>query len=134
MKTLPCISILQPYAWLIVNGHKDIENRGWRTSFRGRILIHAGKKYSRREHDEYAEELAEDYPNRPSITLPPFEQMPLGGIVGSATITDCVLEHPSPWKIVGSWGFVLKDQRVRPFVPYRGQLSIFGVPESVVKP
>lgn len=32
MNTLPCISILQPYAWLIVNGHKDIENRGWATT------------------------------------------------------------------------------------------------------
>jgi ASCH domain len=72
MDTLPCISILQPYAWLIVNGHKDIENRGWPTRFRGRILIHAGKKYSRLEHDEHAEELAENYPHRPAITLPEF--------------------------------------------------------------
>ena len=132
MSMIPCISILQSYAWLIVNGHKDIENRGWRTSFRGRILIHAGKKYSKRDHEEFAEEMAETCPNRPAIILPPFEQMQLGGIVGSATITDCVQEHPSPWKILGSWGFVLKDQRVRQFLPYRGQLGIFAVPESVV--
>jgi ASCH domain len=38
MKALP---IRQPYAWLIVNGHKDIENRAWPTKFRGRVLIHA---------------------------------------------------------------------------------------------
>jgi hypothetical protein len=124
---IPCISILQPYAWLIVNGHKDIENRGWATKFRGRILIHAGKKYSRRDHDEYAEDMLDM-----GIELPAFDAMQLGGIVGSATVTDCVQEHPSKWKILGSWGFVLKDQRVRPFVPYRGQLSIFGVPESVL--
>ena len=128
-RMLPCISILQPYAWLIVNGHKDIENRGWHTKFRGRILIHAGKKYSRRSHDEYAEDLFEDF----GLELPAFKDMQLGGIVGSATVTDCVREHPSPWKILGSWGFVLKDQRVRPFIPYHGQLSIFGVPESVVR-
>jgi hypothetical protein len=129
MSGLPCISILQPYAWLIVNGHKDIENRGWATKFRGRILIHAGKSYSRRTHDEYVEDMAELY----GIELPAFEQMQLGGIVGSATITDCVQEHPSRWKILGSWGFVLKDQRVRPFVPYRGQLSIFRVPAEAIE-
>lgn len=129
MSTLPCLSILQPYAWLIVNGHKDIENREWQTRFRGRILIHAGNRYSRRDHDEYAEEFLEDF----DIKLPAFDEMQLGGIVGSATVTDCVREHPSRWKILGSWGFVLKDQRVRPFVPYRGQLGIFRVPSEVIE-
>jgi hypothetical protein len=128
MSGLPCISILQPYAWLIVNGHKDIENRGWATRFRGRILIHAGKKYSRRDHDEYCDQMLEDF----DIQLPAFEDMPLGGIVGSATVVDCVRGHPSRWKMDDAWGFVLKDQRVRPFVPYRGQLGIFRVPAEVI--
>lgn len=127
---LPCISILQPYAWLIVSGHKDIENRDWSTRFRGRILIHAGKKYSRSTRAEYEADFDED--NAP-FRLPAFDDMQLGGIVGSATITDCVREHPSRWKILGSWGFVLADQRVRPFVPYRGQLSIFRVPRSAIE-
>jgi len=125
---IPCISILQPYAWLIVHGHKDIENRAWSTPFRGRILIHAGKTYSRRTHDAYAAEMAEDF----GLDLPRFEDMPLGGIVGSATIVDCVREHASRWKVLGSWGFVLTDQRVHPFVPYRGQLGVFRVPDSVL--
>jgi hypothetical protein len=125
---LPCISILQPYAWLIVNGHKDIENRTWPTKFRGRILIHAGKAYSRLEHDDYAAEFAEDF----GIQLPAFDDMPRGGIVGSATITDCVREHPSRWKMADCYGFVLKDQRVRPFIPYRGQLGIFRVPSETI--
>jgi hypothetical protein len=32
MKTL---SVRQPYAWLIVAGFKPIENRTWRTTYRG---------------------------------------------------------------------------------------------------
>jgi hypothetical protein len=128
VSTLPCISILQPWAWLIVNGHKDIENRGWSTGFRGRILIHAGKKLSKRDYADDIEHFAEAY----GITLPAFEDMPLGGVVGSATVIDCVREHPSRWKMMDCWGFVLKDQRVRPFVPYRGQLGIFGVPAEVI--
>ena len=35
------LSIQQPWAWLIVNDHKDIENRDWRTHYRGPVLIHA---------------------------------------------------------------------------------------------
>jgi len=39
--TLTCLSVRQPWAWLIVNGHKDVENRTWSTQHRGDILIHA---------------------------------------------------------------------------------------------
>lgn len=34
----------QPWASLIVHGIKDIENRSWRTNFRGRVLIHSSAK------------------------------------------------------------------------------------------
>ena len=40
---MKAITIKQPYASLIVEGIKDIENRTWKTNYRGRILIHAGK-------------------------------------------------------------------------------------------
>lgn len=36
------LSIKQPWAGLIAAGYKNIENRSWATSFRGRFLIHAG--------------------------------------------------------------------------------------------
>ncbi len=42
---MKALSIRQPWAWLIANGYKDIENRSWRTNFRGEFLIHAGKKF-----------------------------------------------------------------------------------------
>jgi hypothetical protein len=41
MKTL---SIRQPYASLICNGIKKIENRSWKTAYRGKLLIHASGK------------------------------------------------------------------------------------------
>ena len=47
---MKAITIKQPWASLIVHGIKDIENRTWRTNYRGRVLIHAagshGKKFS----------------------------------------------------------------------------------------
>jgi hypothetical protein len=40
---MKAITIKQPWAFLIVEGVKDIENRTWKTNFRGRVLIHASK-------------------------------------------------------------------------------------------
>jgi len=40
---MKAILIRQPWAWLIVHGYKDVENRTWSTKYRGPILIHAGK-------------------------------------------------------------------------------------------
>jgi hypothetical protein len=37
------VTIRQPWAWAIVYGGKDVENRRWRTSYRGPLLIHAGQ-------------------------------------------------------------------------------------------
>ena len=33
------LTVKQPWASLIVHGIKDIENRSWKTNFRGRVLI-----------------------------------------------------------------------------------------------
>jgi hypothetical protein len=35
------IVVRQPWAWLIVQGFKDIENRSWNTRYRGPLLIQA---------------------------------------------------------------------------------------------
>ncbi|WP_229215634.1 ASCH domain-containing protein [Duganella sp. CY15W] len=40
---MKALSIRQPWAWLIVNGYKDIENRSWSTNVRGKVLVHASK-------------------------------------------------------------------------------------------
>ena len=37
---MKAISIRQPWAWLIVQGYKDIKNRTWAAKYRGPILIH----------------------------------------------------------------------------------------------
>jgi hypothetical protein len=39
LKKLKAISIRQPWAWLIVNGYKDIENRIWAAKLRGPVLM-----------------------------------------------------------------------------------------------
>ena len=42
---MKAITILEPWASLIACGAKKIETRSWRTNYRGKIAIHAGKKF-----------------------------------------------------------------------------------------
>ncbi|ODT01562.1 MAG: hypothetical protein ABS52_16595 [Gemmatimonadetes bacterium SCN 70-22] len=117
---MKALSVQQPWAWLIVNGHKDIENRDWWTKRRGeRVLIHAGRKFD----DEGLAWVRQQFPH---IALPPtFES---GGIVGEVTVTGCVTQSASPW-FVGRYGFTLANATPVPFYPVRGQLGFFDVPE-----
>lgn len=137
-----CLSIQQPYAWLITRPDlttpeqraaalaaqelKDIENRNWPTKIRGSFYIHAGKKIDLTAYRDLIEG---------GFKLPPLEELQAmtGGIVGDAVITDCVTDHDSFW-FFGQYGFVLAEQRALPLVPCRGQLQFFEVPAGVVLP
>lgn len=121
---MKALSIMQPWAWLIVNGHKEIENRNWRCHYRGPILIHAGKKLDR---DAFADLNEFRHPvhggDLPPPIDPPF-RYDLGGIVGEAEIVDCVERSDDPW-FVGRFGIVLRNAKPLPFSPCKGALGFF---------
>lgn len=131
------LSIMQPWAWLIVNGHKDIENRDWTTKFRGLVCIHAGKKedvYAAEDlslgiHPASGERIAA--PN-PLLSYPYPVDDQRGGIVGVAEIVECVAESESEWFFGGvndkgkrRQGFVIRNARPVPFIPVKGALGFF---------
>ena len=124
---MKALSIRQPWAWAIIHAGKDVENRTWHTRFRGPLLIHASKTF---DHDGY-EWLVE---NEHLLTaeVPPKDEIPRGGIVGKAMAIDCVDDHPSPF-FFGPWGIVLKESKPVPFIPYRGQLGLFDVPDEILE-
>jgi hypothetical protein len=126
------LSIRQPWAWLIVNGHKDIENRTWPTMFRGEFLIHASKGMTRDEYEQ-ASHFAFHVYGGCDLGLPNFEALERGGIVGIAEITDCVSSSKSPW-FVGEYGFVLRNACRLPFKPMRGMLGFFEAPADCMVP
>lgn len=45
--TLRALTIRQPWAWAIIHGGKDIENRSWNTKHRGPLVIHAGMGFDK---------------------------------------------------------------------------------------
>lgn len=129
---MKALSIRQPWAWLIVNGHKNIENRSWATKFRGEFFIHAAKGMTRREYDDVVEFLLRDPKLRDlALKLPAFENMLRGGIVGRARLTNCVTESSSPWHMPGCHGFVLNHARPMDFIPMPGKLGFFNVTGTV---
>ena len=129
---LPCLSIRQPWAWLILHGGKDIENRDWPTKRRGRVLVHAAKGMTLDawggawtfSHGSGAN------PKAAAAGLT-FKTIERGGIVGSVEIVDCVEDSDSRW-FMGRYGFVLRDPQPLPFMPWKGALGFFGVPRAAL--
>ena len=121
---MKALSIRQPWAWAILHG-KDIENRTWPTHFVGHFLIHAGKKF---DHDGYIWLL--EHRKLLNGEIPPKDSMQRGGFVGKSEVIRCVNDHPSPF-FFGPWGFVLSGSMPTLFVPYRGQLGFFDVPDEI---
>lgn len=129
------LSLRQPWAWMVVAGGKNIENRRWNTRFRGPFLIHAAKGMTRDEYEDavfFAREV------NPFLVVPPFEQLERGGLVGRARLVDVIapcaaetlFQKPCthPWHMPAQYGFVLADVERLDFVPMRGELGFFEDP------
>jgi hypothetical protein len=91
--------VRQPWAWAIVTGFKDVENRTRRTNHRGPLLIHAARQMD-----------PEGFKNLWELgvyrKLP--NQLALGALVGVVEIVDCVTDADSPWANSSSWHWVLR--------------------------
>ncbi|MBF0391660.1 MAG: hypothetical protein HQL38_03160 [Alphaproteobacteria bacterium] len=131
------LSIRAPWWAYILFGGKDIENRDWRTNYRGPVLIHASKWFD-------LEEVAEDAAWARSVreahstasAMPQFTYRSLkaagGSIVGMVDLIDCVSASDSPW-FQGDYGFVLQKPRVfREPIPCRGHLGLFIPSDEVM--
>lgn len=129
---IPALSIRQPWAWLIVHGHKYIENRASSTPFLAQVPVHAGLTMTL----AYYEQITEEQGNAdmlPVGRLPSYEDLQRGALVGWTRVLDCREHNTSKWKQEGSCGFVLRDSRPTPFVPWRGHLNFFNAPEHALK-
>ena len=88
---MKALSIKQPWASLIAHGVKDIENRTWKTNFRGRIYIHASVKGVSDFQFSLAQTIALN-----DIYTEDFQFMK-SAIIGEVDIVDCVINHESIW-------------------------------------
>lgn len=133
------LSLTQPWASLIVTGEKQYETRGWRTNYRGPILIHASKampKYCRDDakYEPFASSL-KDW-----LAL---HDWALGHIIGEATVVDYLptrkIVESLPEKEVrfgnygpNRWAWKLENPRIfSTFVPARGSLGLWRLPKEI---
>ena len=126
---MKALSIRQPWAWAIIAAGKDIENRSWSTKFRGRFLVHAAKGMTRAEYEDCLDtmhHISRTHPFPNGLTLPAFEHLARGGIIGSVELMDCDNDSRSPW-FSGPFGFVLAKPQTRPFRALKGKLGFFDV-------
>lgn len=120
---MKALSIRQPWAWLIVNGWKNVENRERRFKHRGPLLIHAAQWMTEADWEAcriFVDGIPAD------LALPAPADLPRGGIVGEVVLLDCVASHPSPW-FTGPWGLVLDEACRCDLIPCRGMPGLFDV-------
>ena len=118
---MKALTLRPHWAWFVVHGHKDIENRSWQTRLRGRIWIHgSSSKVTKAEYERFVnicrQSRITQYPER--------DRFQIGGIIGSVEIVDCVDRSRSFW-FSGPYGFVLKNARKTRFKPMKGKLGFF---------
>ncbi|MDR7331731.1 hypothetical protein [Roseateles asaccharophilus] len=129
------VSVRQPWAWLAANGHIELLNFDWTTSYRGEFLIRAGLKLVKRDYRALATQLRDQL----DIEVPDCDdeaQLPRGGIVGMALLTGTYVEHPSPL-FRGPIGWTLSHAQPLPFTPFNPphsgpDLHWFDVPRAAV--
>lgn len=109
---LRALTVRQPWASFIAEGIKRYETRGWETSYRGRIAIHAGKRRA-------------DWVATP---------LPLGAVIAIATIVDIYPADAVPLSDLerslgdfshGRFAWELADIEVIDPVPCRGYQGIW---------
>lgn len=121
---MKALSVRQPWAWLIVEGFKPIENRSWpppRDMVGKWIMIHAAKACTERE---YAEACTFAIKAGQVANIPPLDRLRRGGVIGCVKLARIVRSSPSKW-FVGKWGWVLTDPLPLPFRRCPGQLGFF---------
>lgn len=95
---MKAITIKNPWAYLIVRGIKDIENRSWKTNYRGKVLIHVSKSCDKRFFDKTNDESYKIICDTVLNSLSKEQYYSQNScIIGEVEIVDCVINHPSIW-------------------------------------
>lgn len=145
---MKALSILQPWASLVVLGHKKIETRSWNTKYRGPILIHASLGTSNLKLIDKKDPFGRLSTRLLELGLQ-FHDFPLGAIIGQAEIVDTaqfdvftdisrgITQGTHRWELTDQekdfgdytadrWGWLLQNpiQFSRP-IPCKGALNLW---------
>lgn len=134
---LTCLSVRQPWAWALMTGIKDVENRDWRVPVQtGQLLgIHASKGCTRAEWEDAAAFIQDVAQVRPPRLEDLRAQGQVGALLGTVEVVGLVERGRSPW-FVGRYGIEVRRPRLldKP-LPMNGRLGLFEVmvPEELLE-
>lgn len=128
------LSVLQPWATLIILGAKRFETRDWQTVHRGPLAVHASRKFPAR-----ARELCEREPFRSALRrggIRAASDMPRGVLLGTVELARCLRveeladvpddEYAFGNFFPGQWAWELRVPLSLPTpLPTRGRLGLF---------
>lgn len=137
---MKALSLLQPWATLIMLGYKHFETRSWATKHRGPLAIAASAGKQGREACAPGTDLAIMLANH-NLT---FDDLPCGVIVGVCQV-DSMHKMDETWDLVlgevelacgdytnGRYAWALSHVQAFPTpVPCKGALSLWEVPTDV---
>ena len=146
------LTVRQPWAWAIIHGGKDVENRTTNIagSYRGPVAIHVSKTDAENAPDALWLEHAEFYRQQKRILTPDWspEQTDRGAIIGVVDLAGVhvggewdddycfrapapgepeVISIPrcSPWAQTGAYHLVLENPRALAApIPFKGALGL----------
>ncbi len=125
---MKALSVRQPWADLILVGAKDVENRTWWTSYRGRLAIHAAKTWTADAAALYLDAKEKGY-------LPDDQDgCKLGFVLGTVELVGVVRrvyrrDEELPW----AWELANPVQFEHPFLwPGRYTSRLFDVPDDAI--
>jgi hypothetical protein len=134
------LSVIQPWASLIMMGAKGNETRPWATAYRGIIAIHASKGFPL-----WAQELCCEQPFQHALRAISWgypdgkhyaHDLPLGCVLGTVELVDvyCITPNnlpPEPERSFGDYrpgrqAWVLRNPTPFPYpIPARGKLGLW---------
>ena len=135
------LTLKQPWAWMVIHGTKDVENRSWVNAIleglvarREPFAVHAGRAMSTAYYMEavwYAK--GQD----PAIVVPYPQELVFGAILG--TVVPAKIYSPEDWDVQRRWhmkdqyGWQLEERTPLPrYVPAKGKQGFWTVDDELL--
>lgn len=137
-KTIPALTIWQPWTWLIAEELKEFETRGWATKYRGPLAIHAAARKVR--PSDLTSHLIDALVSRDQFS----RDLPLSAVVCVVDLVDCIPAADIMDKLSdrekavglyapGRYAWKLANVRKFPAIPAKGAQGLWRwtVPDNV---